>query len=74
VLTVRHHGLGSPAADLPHVFERFRRGANVGGYIGGTRIALAGVRSLVDSHGGAVSVASQEGAVSTFTVRLPLLS
>ena len=69
-----NRGLREMAEARDRVFERFRRGANVGGYIGGTRIALAGVRSLVDSHGGAVSVASQEGAVSTFTLRLPLLS
>jgi signal transduction histidine kinase len=74
VLGVRDHGLGIPAADQPHIFERFRRGANVRGSIGGTGIGLAGVRSLVESHGGTVGFESQEGSGSTFRVRLPLRS
>jgi signal transduction histidine kinase len=69
---VQDGGLGIPASDLPRVFERFHRGANVVGRIGGTGIGLAGARSIVESHGGTISAASQEGAGSTFTIRLPL--
>jgi signal transduction histidine kinase len=72
VVAVQDRGLGIPAADLPHVFERFHRGRNVVGRIGGTGIGLAGAQSIVDSHGGTISVESQDGAGSTFTVRLPL--
>ena len=72
VLAVRDEGIGVPAADLPHIFERFRRGSNVAGRIGGTGIGLAGVRALVEDHGGTIAVESQEGVGSTFTVRLPL--
>jgi signal transduction histidine kinase len=70
VVVVRDRGVGIPEDDLPHVFERFRRGANVTGRIGGTGIGLAGVRAIVDGHGGTVHVDSQEGVGSTFTVRL----
>ena len=70
-LAVHDEGLGIPAADLPHVFKRFRRGANVVGRISGTGIGLAGVHSLVESHGGTIAVESQEGKGSTFIVRLP---
>ena len=71
----RHdHGLGVPAADLPRIFERFRRAGNVAGRIGGTGIGLASARQIVEQHGGALTAESVEGAGSTFTVRLPLAS
>ncbi len=71
VIAVRDHGLGIPAADLPHVFAPFRRGGNVG-RIEGTGMGLAGARHIVEAHGGALTVESTEGVGSTFTVRLPL--
>jgi len=71
VIAVRDHGLGIPAADLPHVFAPFQRGGNVG-RIEGTGMGLAGARHIVEAHGGALTVESTEGVGSTFTVRLPL--
>jgi signal transduction histidine kinase len=72
VLVVRDSGLGIPAADLPHVFERYYRATNVRGRIQGTGIGLASVRQIAEQHGGSVTVESAEDAGSTFTVRLPL--
>jgi K+-sensing histidine kinase KdpD len=72
VLSVRDDGIGIPAADLPRVFERFHRAANVTGRIAGTGIGLAGSRQIVEQHGGTIAVESTEGAGSTFIVRLPL--
>jgi len=71
-IAVRDRGVGIPAADLPHIFERFYRGANVRGRIHGTGLGLATVRQIVQQHRGVISVESQEGIGSTFTVRLPL--
>jgi signal transduction histidine kinase len=71
VLAVRDAGLGVPAADLPRIFEPFRRAGNVGP-ISGTGIGLASARQIVEEHGGRISVVSHEGLGSTFTVRLPL--
>jgi PAS domain S-box-containing protein len=71
-LTVQDEGLGIPAADLPHVFERFHRGSNVDGHFPGMGIGLAGARAIVEQHGGTLQVTSQEGVGSRFTVRLPL--
>jgi signal transduction histidine kinase len=68
---VAHQGIGIAAADLPHVFDRWRRAANVGG-IEGTGIGLAGAKQIVEQHGGTIAVASEEGRGSTITVRLPL--
>ena len=72
VLVVRDQGIGIPASDLPYVFEWFRRAGNVSGRIGGTGIGLASARQVVEQHGGTISVESQEGQGTTFTVRLPL--
>jgi PAS domain S-box-containing protein len=71
VVAVRDRGVGIPDEDLAHVFERFRRGTNVRG-IAGSGIGLAGVRQIVEQHGGTIGVESRQGFGSTFTVRLPL--
>jgi signal transduction histidine kinase/CHASE3 domain sensor protein len=72
VLAVEDHGIGIPESDLPRVFERFQRGANVQGRIGGVGIGLASARQIVEQHGGSIGVQSQKGVGSTFTVRLLL--
>lgn len=73
LLEVSDHGMGIPAADLPFVFDRFRRAENVAGRISGTGIGLASVRQIVELHGGTVAVRSKEGEGTTFTVQLPLM-
>ena len=72
VLAVQDQGIGIPAADLPHVFERFHRAGNVSGRTPGTGLGLASARQIVEQHGGMIMVESQEGAGSTVTIRLPL--
>jgi signal transduction histidine kinase len=61
-------GIGIPAAFLPLVFDRFRQ-AHSGK--GGTGLGLAIVKSLVEAHDGQVTVESQEGKGTRFTVSLP---
>lgn len=72
-LTVRDHGIGIPASELPHVFERFRRGSNVVGRISGTGIGLAASRQIVDQHGGEIGIESEEGAGTLVCLELPLV-
>ena len=72
VLTVADDGAGVDEADLPRLFERFYRASNVAGRIAGSGIGLAGVRQIVEQHGGTIQVESRERIGSTFTVRLPL--
>src|SRR6266566_3414348 len=72
VVEVTDQGLGIPAADLPHIFDEFRRAANVTGRILGTGIGLANCLQIVRQHGGTIAVTSLEGRGTTFLVRLPL--
>jgi signal transduction histidine kinase len=69
VLTVSDTGVGVPAAELPRLFERFHRvkGARSRTHEG-TGIGLALVQEVVRVHGGKVTVRSEEGRGSTFTV------
>jgi len=72
VLSVQDQGVGIPAADLPHVFERYHRARNVSAKFAGTGLGLAGAKDLVELHGGKITVTSVEGAGAKFVVRLPL--
>ena len=66
-------GLGIPADELPHLFERFYRGRNVAqSSIPGTGLGLSIVKEIIESHGGTVEVASVIGQGSTFRAWLPV--
>ncbi|HUL57973.1 MAG TPA: ATP-binding protein [Anaeromyxobacteraceae bacterium] len=69
-LVVRDHGIGIDPVHRARIFERFERAVSSREY-GGLGLGLWIVRSIVEAHGGAVSVASAPGAGSTFTVELP---
>lgn len=73
VVSVADRGIGIPEADLPKLFQRFRRGGNAA-RIPGTGIGLAGARQIVEQHGGTLTVSSEEGRGSIFVARLPLTS
>ncbi len=65
-------GVGIDSSELPHIFERFYRGSRANEARGaGSGLGLAIVRSIVDIHGGSVTVESGPGAGSRFTVHLP---
>jgi signal transduction histidine kinase len=69
-LSVADTGVGMSEEELEHVFERFYR-ARDGRATPGTGLGLSIVRSLIDLHGGEIDVASEPGAGTTFTVRIP---
>ncbi|HZP37282.1 MAG TPA: GAF domain-containing sensor histidine kinase [Methylomirabilota bacterium] len=71
-LRVVDNGIGIPARDLPHVFDKFYRVRNAStSGISGTGLGLAITRSIVEAHRGRIGVESVEGAGSTFWVELP---
>ena len=70
VLTVSDTGVGIPASELPHVFERFWRGQAAAG-TSGSGIGLAIAAELARAHGGTLTAASQPGKGTTLTLRLP---
>ena len=73
VVTVSDTGIGFPPADAERIFEPFvRLDAARGRDTGGAGLGLAIARSVVQAHGGTVSVESRPGAGSRFTIRLPL--
>ncbi|MEZ5220338.1 MAG: ATP-binding protein [Ilumatobacteraceae bacterium] len=69
-LEVVDNGPGIPEQDLPHVFERFWRGAN-GDKASGSGIGLAVVAELTAAHHGTVTAGNVQGGGARFTVTLP---
>lgn len=73
ILDVGDSGIGIPASDLPHIFERFFRVDKARSRdLGGSGLGLAIVKSICAAHGGQVKVESTEGRGSHFKVELPL--
>lgn len=70
-ITVSDEGIGIPPDDLPLIFERFHRGANVVARASGLGLGLTSVMRAVEAHGGRIEVESVEGRGSTFTIHLP---
>ena len=72
VITVADDGEGIDADDVDEVFGRFYRGQNARRrHIGGTGLGLSIVRTIVESHGGDVSLTSTAGVGTTVRVVLP---
>lgn len=63
-------GIGIPDDDLPHLFKRFHRGRNAGGFPG-SGLGLAIVRSVMDAHHGSVEAQNLETGCR-FVMRLPM--
>jgi two-component system phosphate regulon sensor histidine kinase PhoR len=75
VLTVADTGIGIPERDQKELATRFFRASNaIDRSIPGTGLGLAIVRTIVDNHGGTLTVTSREGHGTTVCARLPLLS
>ncbi len=71
-IVVADTGMGIDPAELPRIFDRFYRGARATDARGsGSGLGLAIVRSIVEMHGGSVTVRSRIGEGSVFRVELP---
>jgi two-component system sensor histidine kinase SenX3 len=72
VISVADQGIGIGEEDQERVFERFYRTDHARSRrTGGTGLGLAIVRNTVSGHGGRVTLVSEVGSGSTFTIRLP---
>ncbi len=70
---VRDNGIGISPEDCAKIFDEFYRArTEETAAIPGTGLGLSLVRRLTELHEGTVSVTSQLGAGSEFTVRLPI--
>lgn len=71
-IVVADTGTGISEADRPHVFRRFYRAPSaIEAEVPGTGLGLSLAKSIVEAHGGVISVSSVLGEGSTFTVALP---
>lgn len=69
-LRVRDTGMGIPAAELPHIWDRLFRGDRSRAERG-LGLGLSLVKAVVEAHGGTVGVKSEPGSGSEFTVAIP---
>lgn len=71
-ISVQDHGIGINSSELPHIFEPFYRSPNVAStQIRGTGLGLSLAKHLAEAMGGRISVVSEVGVGSVFTLHLP---
>lgn len=71
ILRIRDSGPGIPSEDLPHIFDRFYRGDKARTSDEASGLGLAIARSLVEAHGGRITVENVPGGAS-FAIALPV--
>jgi signal transduction histidine kinase len=72
-ILVKDYGIGISRDELGKIFEKFYQGKDAAKYSGrGTGLGLTLVKHTVEAHGGSVSVVSEEGEGSTFSLSLPI--
>jgi two-component system NtrC family sensor kinase len=72
-IQVIDNGIGIPASDLPHIFEKFYRVRGSHALtIKGTGLGLAIVKGIIEKHQGRIWLESVVGEGSTFTIALPI--
>jgi len=70
IIKIKDQGCGIDSRDLPYIFDAFHRGRDAKRYKG-SGVGLAAAKTIVETHGGQINVASELGKGSTFTIILP---
>ena len=73
-ISVKDDGPGIPEKDIPLLFKRFGKLYRPNEESHGTGVGLALAKHIIDQHGGDISVHSQVGEGSTFTIQMPIIS
>jgi signal transduction histidine kinase len=71
LVSIEDSGRGIPPEALPKIFDRFYRVPDPEGETPGTGLGLAIAQRIVKNHGGVITVESEFGKGSTFTIHLP---
>jgi signal transduction histidine kinase len=72
-VTVKDTGRGISEQNLAHLFEKFYRVADAEGFARGTGLGLSIAKQIIDVHGGEITVESELGVGSTFSITVPVL-
>ena len=70
-VTVRDHGPGIAPIDLPHVFDRFYRGAEAKRWVSGTGMGLSIARGMLAAEGGRIWAENCPDGGARFTIAVP---
>jgi len=71
-VSIEDHGIGMPGNVVSNLFQKFYRSHRSRETVAGTGIGLYISKAIIESHGGTISVRSEEGRGSTFTAALPI--
>lgn len=71
-ITIKDHGIGMPDNVVRNLFHKFYRSHRSRESVGGSGIGLYISKGIIDSHGGSISVSSNEDSGSAFTFSLPI--
>jgi two-component system, OmpR family, sensor histidine kinase MprB len=69
-VTVRDHGPGVGASDVPHIFDRFYRSLSASG-VPGSGLGLAIAKQTAEAHGGTIVVQAADGGGAEFILQFP---
>jgi signal transduction histidine kinase len=71
VLQVGDSGVGIPQEAIPHLFDKFYRVKGAERLASGTGLGLSICKQIIEKHGGRITVESQPGKGTVFTIHLP---